>query len=285
MNETNSFSSKIKDIFFNHRDRFSRETFVITFVALLLFTLISSLLLYELCSLFLPVILVNLIALVYGFYMTYATFVLCIKRLHDLNMTGWISLLLLVPILNILFLAYLCLSEGDPESNSYGDSLNYEGPSFLLYLCYAVLCFQVVLLSVGLFYWSKLRNIQNTAQGVQKMIDILPKKFQEELKDSPRAMGVVFIDDKFTTAGVSITKNRVLVQGINFKQLIQMALLQNKKVVIRFQDDSKANITRLITSDDSLSVQMAVFEMDQDIGTPAKLGDRNRKLLEDINAF
>ena len=217
--------------------------------------------------------------------MTYALFVLCIKRLHDLNMTGWLSVLLIVPVLNVLFMAYLCLSKGDPGSNSYGDSLNYEGPPFLLFLCYAVLCFHVVIMGVGLFYWKKLGNIQNTGQGVQKMINILPKKAQEELKNSPRAMGAVFVDNKFMTPGVSITKNRVLVRGINFKHIIQTALSQNKKVEIRFPDNSKASITRFVTSDDSLSVQMAVFEMDQEIGTPAKLGDRNKKLLENINAF
>ena len=64
-----------------------------------------------------------------------------------------------------------------------------------------------------------------------------------------------------------------------------MVLLQNKKVVIRFSDNSKASITRLITSDDSLSVQIAVFEINQDIGAPAELGDKNKKLLENINAF
>ena len=84
----NSFSDKIKDIFFNHRGRFSRETFVITFAGLLLFIFISSPLLYKLCGLFLPWLLIVLLAMAYVVYMIYAMIVLCIKRLHDLNMSG-----------------------------------------------------------------------------------------------------------------------------------------------------------------------------------------------------
>ena len=289
MYETDSFLDKIKDVFFNYRDRFTRETFVLTFTVLLLFMSISSPLLYKLCSLFLPVIVIILLTLIYSIYMIYAMCVLCIKRLHDLNRTGWLSILVIIPFLNVFFVAYLCLKKGDPGSNDYGNALRYEGPSFLLVLCYIVLSLYAVATVTGLYYWKKLRNVQNTAQGVQTMISVLPKgaqkQVQEELKTKPRAMGALFVDNQFTAPIVSITENRVLVQGINFKQAIQAALSQNKKVEIRFPDNSTANVTRLVTSDDSLSVQMSVFEIDKAIGTPAKLRDRNRKLLENMNAF
>lgn len=280
-----SFSDKIKDIFFNHRGRFSRETFVVTFAGFLLFIFISSPLLYKLCGLFLPWFLIVLLAMAYVGYMIYAMIVLCIKRLHDLNMSGWASFLVMIPLVNLLFIAYLCLKEGDFGSNRYGEALDYEGPSFLLFLSYAVLCVYAVAMGAGLYYGKKLRSIQNTGQGVQKMIGILPKSVQEELKQNPRAMGVLFIDNQFASPAVSITKNRVLVRGIDFKQAIQQALSQGKKVEVRFSDNSFANVTRLVVSDDSLSVQMAVFEIDQPIGVPAELGDRNRQLLERMNAF
>jgi len=281
----NSFSDKIKDIFFNHRGRFSRETFVVTFAGLLLFMFISSPLLYKLCGLFLPWLFIVLLAMAYVGYIIYAMIVLCIKRLHDLNMSGWTSFLVMIPLVNLLFIAYLCLKEGDFGSNRYGEALDYEGPSFLLFLSYAVLCGYAAVMGISLYYGKKLRNIQNTGQGVQQMIGILPKSVREELKQNPRAMGVLFINDQLVSPAVSITENRVLVRGIDFKQTIQQALSQRKTVEVRFSDDSSANVTRLVASNDSLSVQMAVFEIDQPIGVPAKLGDRDRRLLEQMNVF
>lgn len=185
----------------------------------------------------------------------------------------------------MFFWAYLCLRKGDPGTNNYGDSLEYEGPSFILFLCYAVLCLYAVGTGVGLFYAKKLRNIQNTAQGAQKLVSILPKRLQKELKNTPRAMGALFVNDQFTVPAVLITKNRILVRGTNFKYAIQTALSQKKKVEIRFPDNSLASVTRFVVSNDSVSVQMAVFEIDKPIGTPTELREGNRKLLEGMNAF
>lgn len=289
MYENNSLSAKIKDIFLNHRDRFSRETFVITFTALLVFMFVTSPLLYKLCGLFLPMFIIILLGIGYVAYMIYAMFVLCIKRLHDLNMTAWLSILILIFPFNVLFVGYLCFKKGEPGRNNYGDPLDYEGPSFLLFICYAVLCLYALGIGVGLFYAKKLRNIQNTAVGVKQMIGVLPKiaqkQIQEELKNNPRAMGALFINDQLTSAAVSITASRVLVRGTDVKRTINIALREKKRVEVRFPDNSLANITKFISSDDSLSVQMAVFEIDKAIGTPAKLSDRNRQLLEKINAF
>ena len=283
--EENSFLSKIKWIFFNHRGSFSRETFVVTFTALNLFIIISVPLLYKMCSLFLPVGLQTLLALAYLGFMLYALFVLCIKRLHDLNKASWLSILIMFVPLNILFIAYLCLKEGDLKNNSYGDTLEYQGPAFLLFFCYALLGLYILGTVFLFFRVTKLNKIENTAEGVKQMIDVLPKKTQKELKNDLRAVGALFINGQFTTAIASITKSRVVVRGVNFKYAIQVALSQNKKVEIRFSDNSTANVTKLIASDDSSSVQMSVFEMDSPIGTPAKLGEKNRKILERMNAF
>ena len=289
MNGEDSFVNKIKETFFDPTDRFSRETFSITLVALLLFSSITSPLLYKLCGLFLPFILVILLALIYVGYITYAFFVLYIKRLHDLNLSGWLSLLILFPGINFFFTAYLCVKKGTPESNNYGDSLTYAGPSVLLFLCYAVLGLYAFGIGVSWFYWKKLRNIPNTGQGVQQMLNVtkglMPEEIQQELKDNPRAMGLLFIDDQFTTPVVSITQTRMLIRGIDMGKMVKVALYDGKKLEIRFSDNTVANITKFIASDDSLSVQMAVFEIDKPLGTPAKLHEENRKLLEKMNAF
>lgn len=290
MYNEDSLLDKIKEVFFNSKGRFSRETFAITFTGLLLFASITSPLLYKLCGLFLPIFLVNLIALGYVGYLTYAFFIIYIKRLHDLNLTGWLSLIILFPFLNFFFTIYLCIKDGSPGQNKYGDSLLYDGPSVLLFFCYAVLGLYAIGTGVGLIYWKKMRNIPHTGEGVQQVMNIIPKnlmseKIKEDLKNNPRSMGLLFIDNQFTAPVVSITKTRVLIRGIHVYKMIRIALRSGKRLEIRFSDNSVANVTKFIASDDSLSVQMAVFEIDKSLGTPAPLHEENRKLLENINAF
>ncbi len=43
-----------------------------------------------------------------------------IKRLHDLNKTGWLYLLGLVPIVNFFFAIYLIVWKGTDGNNQYG---------------------------------------------------------------------------------------------------------------------------------------------------------------------
>lgn len=50
----------------------------------------------------------------------YFTFVFTIRRLHDRNHTGWLSLLMLVPLANVILMLYLIFAPGDDRSNSYG---------------------------------------------------------------------------------------------------------------------------------------------------------------------
>jgi uncharacterized membrane protein YhaH (DUF805 family) len=42
------------------------------------------------------------------------------RRLHDINKSGWMQLIVLVPILGLLYLIYLLVQEGDAADNQYG---------------------------------------------------------------------------------------------------------------------------------------------------------------------
>lgn len=44
-----------------------------------------------------------------------------IRRLNDLGKTGWLVLIMLIPIVNILFYLYLLFGKGDAEENEYGN--------------------------------------------------------------------------------------------------------------------------------------------------------------------
>ncbi|MDM1486289.1 MULTISPECIES: DUF805 domain-containing protein [Acinetobacter] len=50
----------------------------------------------------------------------YFSFIFTIRRLHDRNHTGWLSLLILVPVVNIILGLYLIFAPGDDRQNSYG---------------------------------------------------------------------------------------------------------------------------------------------------------------------
>lgn len=52
--------------------------------------------------------------------MLYLSFVFTIRRLHDRNHTGWLSLLILIPLVNLIFILYLIFAKGDDRPNQYG---------------------------------------------------------------------------------------------------------------------------------------------------------------------
>ena len=54
----------------------------------------------------------------------YFSFVFTIRRLHDRNHIGWLSLLILVPGINLVFMLYLIFAKGDDRSNQYGPRRN-----------------------------------------------------------------------------------------------------------------------------------------------------------------
>lgn len=43
-----------------------------------------------------------------------------VRRFHDLNKSGWLSLLVFIPIVNAILGIILILKSGSPEANNYG---------------------------------------------------------------------------------------------------------------------------------------------------------------------
>jgi len=44
-----------------------------------------------------------------------------IKRLHDINMSGWYWLVFLIPVANLIFGLYVIFKDGTPGPNKYGE--------------------------------------------------------------------------------------------------------------------------------------------------------------------
>lgn len=43
-----------------------------------------------------------------------------VRRFHDINMTGWATIGLFIPVLGLLGVVYLCWKDGDVATNQYG---------------------------------------------------------------------------------------------------------------------------------------------------------------------
>ena len=50
----------------------------------------------------------------------YFLFILYVRRLHDIGRNGWISILALIPIVDVFFLIYLIFAQSDKNKNKYG---------------------------------------------------------------------------------------------------------------------------------------------------------------------
>ncbi|MEJ7807936.1 MAG: DUF805 domain-containing protein [Telluria sp.] len=68
-----------------------------------------------------------------------ASMVYAVRRLNDLNRTGWLSLLLLVPIVNLVFGLWLLFGPGDKGTNRYGLPPGPNGAGVIAACCVAVL--------------------------------------------------------------------------------------------------------------------------------------------------
>lgn len=57
-----------------------------------------------------------------GFYaLSFAvSFILARRRLHDLGKTGWLGLLMLIPVVNLFVFLWFVFGPGDAQSNTYG---------------------------------------------------------------------------------------------------------------------------------------------------------------------
>ena len=80
----------------------------------------------------------------------YFTFVFTIRRLHDRNHTGWLSLLMLVPLANVILMLYLIFAPGDDRSNSYGSPRPTAGWEAVLAWIYILLFVVGILAAIAL---------------------------------------------------------------------------------------------------------------------------------------
>lgn len=74
----------------------------------------------------------------------YVSFIFTIRRLHDRNNTGWLSLLMLIPAVNFIFMIYLFAAKGTEGTNDYGPqrpTLGWERVLIWIYIVIIPLVF------------------------------------------------------------------------------------------------------------------------------------------------
>ena len=107
----------VKDTYFNHNGRLSRSQFLMSLIILKL----TAFLIVFLCpSLFFLGALKNAVLIGCALACVYGGFVVIIKRLHDIGLTGWFSIITYVPVLNLFFFFYLLFKKGDEGKNQFG---------------------------------------------------------------------------------------------------------------------------------------------------------------------
>jgi len=59
--------------------------------------------------------------LIISIVITVLMMIQAVKRLHDINMSGWYWLIFLIPIVNVVFGLYVLFKDGTPGYNEYGE--------------------------------------------------------------------------------------------------------------------------------------------------------------------
>lgn len=110
----------LMQFFFSHKGRIKRFPFFVGYASLLFGY-------YIVQKLFVTIELIPISYIIFACFL-YSTFVLSIKRLHDINRSPWLCLLNSVPGVNIFFLLYLIFKESaipathSPDRNHYIDA-------------------------------------------------------------------------------------------------------------------------------------------------------------------
>lgn len=63
----------------------------------------------------------SVVSNIYILFMVLPSISLCVRRLHDINLSGWYYLISLIPLIGIIYLFIIALVDGTLGDNKYGD--------------------------------------------------------------------------------------------------------------------------------------------------------------------
>ena len=92
------------------------------------------------------------------------------RRLHDIDRSGWKSLVLIIPGINLLFLLWLIFSSGTRNTNRFGSAPYSAGTVAQFFGLWIPL---LALITAGTYGWLYQNELQQLAANVPEMIDQL----------------------------------------------------------------------------------------------------------------
>lgn len=63
----------------------------------------------------------NILPAIFALAVLIPSIALGVRRLHDIEMSGWWYLIMLIPLVNIIFWIYIGVKPGTPGQNQYGE--------------------------------------------------------------------------------------------------------------------------------------------------------------------
>lgn len=109
--------------------------------------------------------------------------IVCIRRLHDLNKSGWLCLIFLIPIINVIFGLYLMLAPGTKGENNYGPVRITEQTEKLIGILYCILLASSLVLYAGLMTYAAALYPQLTELQQQTQIENQPDHIEQDSDD------------------------------------------------------------------------------------------------------
>lgn len=86
-----------------------------------------------------PLVIFALFLLVVSYIIFFVALIcILIRRLHDLNKSGWLWLIMFIPLVSLFFAIYVCVAKGSKIANGYGEFRPTEQAERYLGIAYAI---------------------------------------------------------------------------------------------------------------------------------------------------
>jgi len=144
---------------FNADGRISRKDFFITWIIIFFINSVA---------IFIPII-----GIIYVFITIPLMYIMAIRRLHDINKSGWYIILMFVPFVFVVFAIYLFCANSVNENNKYGNppqeiSLNINWKKVISYICIVAFLVGIFIVSSNfIFEKQNEKGIENLKQQIR----------------------------------------------------------------------------------------------------------------------
>lgn len=143
------------------------------------------------------------------------SFILIIQRLHDLNKTGWMSLLAIIPLANIYLFVLLIFFKGTEGRNNYGLQTPPNKPwHWVLALSFPVLMFVIGILAAVAIpaYQSYVERAQGVDSSYNSQDSTYPPEYTEDgaIEDSTFSDEVIEENNSYESTEEDILEDEVI---------------------------------------------------------------------------